>query len=272
MNPLQYILVPLGALAGLGFLLVGQYGEQWVWLIAVPVVLMAGTLSVGPQLKWWYWQRYAPDLPTSAAPLLRFSSFYHRLDTTEQREFRRRAFLWREAMTFVGKAIEKIPDDVQLMVAMAAASVSFYRADFLLDDFKTIVLYQHDFPTPQNKELHASELYVPDGALIFNMPTLVRSTVEPQAFLSTALYEFGHAYREVYPDVTFPTLDWQQIQSISGFRREAILEYLGWEEVDPAAVGLVLYFTHTQSFIEQFPDIYSAYSKALNPSEIAMEV
>lgn len=271
MNPLRYFLVPLAAIAGLGFLLMTQYGNQWSGLVILPLIAGAAVLSLGPQVKWWYWQRRAPDLPAAYAPLLEQFGLYRKLDATEKREFRRRTFLLREATQFLGQAIEKIPPDVQTMVAASAATVSFGRKDMLFPEFDSVVFYKHNFPSPQFKQLHASELYVPDGTLLFNMPTFVRSVFEPHSFLQLGLYEFGRIYQIVYPGAAFPPIDWETIYGISRFGKEKILAYIGLEKVDQVAVGIVLYFTHSESFLQGYPTIYQGFSQALKQEKLALE-
>ncbi len=206
MNPLRYFLIPLGALVVLGLILTDEGTDGWVWLIVAPIILMAGVVSLGPQIKWWYWMRNAPDLPTAMAPVLERFSLYHSLDIEGKREFRRRAFLWRERINFQAQGVDKIPEDVQLMVAASATTLSFYRKDFLLGGFDSIVFYPHRFPSPQYEVLHASELYVPDGTMIFTIPYFVRSVFEPKNFLQLGLYEFSRAYQLVYPGQEFQRL------------------------------------------------------------------
>ena len=270
MNPLRYFLIPLAALSGIGALLMTQYGNQWSGLVIVPLLIGAGILSLGPQVKWWYWQRRAPDLPAAYARLLDQFAFYRRLSLEDKREFRRRTFLLREATQFLGQAIEKIPPDVQTMMAASAATITFGRKDMLLPEFDSVVFYNHNFPSPQFEQLHASELYVPDGTLLFNMPTFVRSVIEPHSFLQLGMYEFGRVYQIVYPGADFPMVDWEIIQAISDFRQEKIVQYIGVEKIDRIAVAIVLYFTHSDVFLKRYPAIYQGFTQALKQAKTVL--
>lgn len=247
-----------------------QYGNQWSGLVIIPLLIGAGVLSLGPQVKWWYWQRRAPDLSAAYAKLLEQFALYRRLSLDGKREFRRRTFLLREATQFMGQAIEKIPPDVQVMMAASAATVSFGRKDLLFPEFDSVVFYNHNFPSPQFEQLHASELYVPDGTLLFNMPTFVRSVFEPQSFLQLGLYEFGRVYQIVYPGAKFPDLDWEAIYAISGFKQEKLLEFIGLEKIDQTAIGIVLYFTHAESFLQRYSTTYHGFSQALKQEELSL--
>ncbi len=263
MNPLKYLIVPLGCLLALGFLLTSRYGEQWSWLVILPIILLVPVYVFGAQIKWWYWQRYAPDLPSMAAPVLDFFPFYKGLGLLEKREFRRRTFLIQEAANFIGKGEGRIPEDVRLMIAASAAVVSFHKTPFLPEDFDTIVLYQHDFPSPQYEALHATEVFVPEGTLIFNIQKLVRSVVEPQQYLHLGFFTYARVYRQLYPQQLFPALTWPQITSISRFPEAALMAYLGLPDVQTSELGMVLYFTHSAAFQQQAPDLYKAYATLL---------
>lgn len=267
MNPLKYLIVPLGCLLALGFLLTSRYGEQWSWLVVLPIILLVPVYVFGAQIKWWYWQRHAPDLPVSAAPVLDFFPFYKALNLTEKREFRRRAFLIQEAANFIGKGEERIPEDVRLMIAASAAVLSFHKTHFLPEDFDTIVLYRHDFPSPQYEALHAAEVFVPEGTLIFNIQKLVHSVVEPQQYLHLGFFVYARVYQQLHPQQIFPSLTGEQITSISRFPIDALQSYLGLPDVQSSELGIVLYFTHAAAFQQQAADIYKAYKSLLTAQE-----
>lgn len=263
MNPLKYILVPLGLLIALGFLLVSQYGEHWSWLIVLAILFLVPAYVFGPQIKWWYWQRYAPDLPRMAAPILEMFPFYQQLGLDEKREFRRRAFLVKESSQFIGKAIDKVTDDVQLMVAAAATVVNFGRKDFLPGGFDTVVVYKHDFPSPQYpNDLHAVEVYEPEGTLIFNLKKLVHGTVEPQKYVHLGLWAYCQVYLKMYPKVVFPVISWEDITVISGFPSDKLQSYIGLPNLQTNALGMLLFFTHPAAFHKHHPSLFEAYAKA----------
>jgi len=263
MNPLRYFLVPLLACAGLALLATLQLGEEWAWTIIPPVMGVAAIFSLAPQIKLWYWERWPPDLATEYAPLLDRFEFYLRLDLAGKREFRRRAFLLREKLNFRGQGVETIPEDVQVMVAASATCITYGRKEYTFGDVETVVFYPHIFPSPAHQILHASELFAPDGVIIYTLPFLARSVIEPNAYLQLGMYEFARAYQLVYPGATFPVLSWDQIQQISGFREDKIKEFIGLPDIDRGAIGVVLYFTHAPSFQRQAAREFKMISQAL---------
>lgn len=259
MRPNRYFLVPLAMLAGLSLLLIDRYGQQWIWALLLAAAGIVTVLIFSPQIDWWYWQRRDPELSPGLRTLLeRRISFYQRLEPAAQREFRRRAFLIRESLDFTGQAIEQVPEDVKLLPAIAAATVSFGREEFLFPEYEKVVLYPHPFPSPQYDFLHITEQYAPDGVLLFSMPHLMRSVVEEQSFPNLALYEYARIYRERYPGEEYPALEWPQLEAISTFSQEAVVKFLGFEEPDVQALTSVYFFSFSARFRELAPEMYRA--------------
>lgn len=266
--PVNYFLIPLAALAGIAAIYAFSYGEKYAWLVVPPVVLMGGVFSLKPQINWWYWTRVgSPDLPTTYAPILERFASYRALTLEDKREFRRRTFLLRQRIQFIGKGIETVTEDIEYMAAASAAAVTFGRRDFELTGFDTVVFYPHQFPTPQHEALHASELYVPDGTLIFTLNFFVRSVMEPRSYPQLGLYEFAKAYQQVYPGRRLPRLNWEQVQDISNFSAAKVKEFIGLPEIDLAALGVTLYLTHGEIMAQKYPNDYQAYGVALRPAQ-----
>lgn len=231
-------------------------------LMIIPVIAIGAALALGPQLRWRYWMKHAPDLPGEAAGLMDRFDLYRRLGLKGKREFRRRTFLLRERFHINGEAIETIPEDVQMMVAASAATVGFHRDDFLLGDYETVVFYRHYFPTPVHEVLHASELHPGDGAIIWTFSAFVRSCVEPRKFLHLGLYEYGRAMLNLEPELKAKldglAFDYARIQKISGFPEEKLKEFVGLPDLDLTAITLVLYFTHRDEMATLFGETLAA--------------
>ena len=259
MDPVRAI-----SLSALCFLLLGgvlyfSTGEVYSGLFILPAVAAAAAYSLGPQLRWWYWQRNAPDLDTALAPLLERFGPYRRLNLAGKREFRRRTFLYREATHFRGMAPieDKIPDDVKVMVAASAAAITFHREQFLLKDVETVVFYLHSFPSPEHDRLHIVEFYGPDGAIIYKLNAMVRSVVEPDKYLQLGYYAYAQALLHVGPDLRqhlgAATLTPEEVRQLADFGEEALVNYIGLEEIDWEAITISLYHSHHERFASLFP-------------------
>ena len=222
-------------------------------LMIIPVVAIGGAIALGPQLRWRYWLKHAPDLPVELAPLLERFDLYRRLGLEGKREFRRRTFLLKERFHFHGEAIEKIPEDIMIMAAASATTVGFHREDFLLGDYETVVFYRHYFPTPVHEVLHCSELHPGDGAIIWTLNIFLRSVIEPKKYLHLGLYEYGRAMLSLEPELRRQldelALDYPAVAKLSGFTEDKLKEFIGLPELDLTAITLVLYFTHREEMM-----------------------
>ncbi len=264
MNPLRYFMVPLLVLAAFAGWLAVTRDQQWVWLLLIALMGVAAVYTLGPQIKWWYWQRRAPDLPGAFARLLetRFP-FYMALTPDEKREFRRRVFLIREATDFSGVNMDKVPEDVEVMFAISQAMLTWGREDMLLPDFEVVVFYEHPFPSPERDELHATELHTGDGAYIFSLPHFVKSVIEPRAYPQLGLYEISRAYQLTYPGNEYPALDWPAFTRITGMEETAVKNFIGWPEPDLAALTMTLYFSHAPHLQKTAPAEFHHLTEAL---------
>jgi len=240
-------------------------------LMILPVVAIGAAMALGPQLRWRYWMKHAPDLPGSAAGLMDRFDLYRRLGLEGKREFRRRTFMLKEHFHFHGEAIETIPEDVRVMVAASAATVGFHREGFLLGDYETVVFYRHFFPTPVHEVLHASELHPGDGAIIWTLSAFLRSCVEPRKYLHLGLYEFGRAVLNLEPDLRAEldkiTLNYAEIKKIAGFPEDKLKAFVGLPTLDLPAITLVLYFTHRDELGALYAEKREVLDALLNKTE-----
>lgn len=258
MRPINYFMVPVGMLTAISAYYSFQYGSPYTWGLAIGVLLLAVLYIFTAQINWWYWQRRAPDLPAGLQRLFRERfPFYAHLDPIQQREFRRRVFLFQEAIDLKGQGIEEIPDDMKTLAAISAVRVGFGQSDFLLEPFETIVFYPHPFPSPEIERLHTSELYAPDGVLIFSMEHFARSVLDERSFLSLGLYEYSRVYRMVHQRTAHSALNWASIETISGFTQASIEDFIGLNEahgLDRVAITATLFFSFPERFRQQHPD------------------
>lgn len=232
-------------------------------LIVLPLVAAAGVYTLSPQIRWWHWLRNPPDLPVDLAPLLERFDLYRKLGLEGKREFRRRTFMLKEGTHIQGQAIEQFPEDVKIMVAASAATISFHRDDFLIGDYENVVFYRHYFPSPQHEALHASELHEGDGAIIWTLNVFLQSVVEPRKYLQLGLYEYARALYTVEeglrPRLAPRALDYAGIKKVSGFSEEKLQEFVGLEALDLVAVTHVLFFTHREKLAALYPETDRAF-------------
>lgn len=213
--------------------------------------------------------RNPPDLPVDLAPLLDRFDLYRRLGLEGKREFRRRTFMLKEGTDIQGRAIEQFPEDVKVMVAASAATISFYRDDFLIGDYENVIFYRHYFPSPEHDVLHCSELYEADGAIIWTLNVFLQSVVEPKKYLQLGLYEYARALYTVDDGLRrrliSAALDYSAVERISGFSEAKLKEFIGLQDLDLVAITHVLFFTHYDEMNTLYPEAAQAFGALIGP-------
>ncbi|MEL6669996.1 MAG: hypothetical protein AAFO91_03125 [Bacteroidota bacterium] len=266
MNPLRYFYIPLLMLMGVALLLTAQDSVKFGWLPIPIMVAIALVYMFGPQIKWWYWGKYPPDLSSRYAPLLDRFPFYLSLGPAQKRDFRAKAFLFRANTVYKAMAMPRVPEDIQVFLAASAACIFSGIEEPDYDKADVVVAYPHPFPSPQIEALHRSEFFARDGVLIFSVPDLVQSVVEPASFIQLGLYEYARVFLAEYGRLGFPSLNWEQIEEISAFKQQPAEKWHGSGTLDVTAVSLVLYFTHKNKFESTFPEVFSELTSELNRS------
>ena len=139
--PAYRLAIPFVILFALGVYLTLQVHTSWSFLIIIPIVIIVAGYILSPQINWWWWQRYPPDLPAPLHKLLADKHpFYRSLNEMEQREFRRRVFLFNHGNNFMPQVMETIPPDAQLMIGVAPVTMTFREPDFLFPSFENIIV------------------------------------------------------------------------------------------------------------------------------------
>lgn len=269
MNPVRAIYLSCACLIAIGLLLSWAADQPYSALLILPLLVAAGVYTLSPQIMWWWWKSNPPDLDVSLAPLLERFDLYRRLDLDGKREFRRRTFLLKEATDIEGKAIEHFPVDVKVMVAASAATITFHREEFLLEGFEKVVFYRHFFPSPELEVLHSSELYPKDGAIIWTLNVFLRSCIEPTKYLHLGLYEYGRALMYLEQNLRSKldalAFDYPLIETITSFPEDKLKAFIGLEELDMAAITLVLYHTHREVIP---PELLAGLDDLLQPQKV----
>ncbi|WP_170110581.1 zinc-dependent peptidase [Flavilitoribacter nigricans] len=262
--PSRIIAVPLMLLAGLFGYLTYEYGEHYTYGLVLAVVFLVLDFVFAPQINWWWWMRFPPDLPKSLHLPVEQTPFYQRLSEEDQRIFRRRVFLFSQAQIFRPQAIKEVTEDVKTAISTAAIQVNFHRLNFLYPDYENIIVYLHPFPSPQHPDhMHASELFEDEhgNGLIFSIEHVLRSFLEPAAYYNVCIHEYALLLVKTSPEVQFPEVGeehWPALEQISGFTREKLLEYIGLEEMDPLLVAIHHYLVFRERFDSVLPDLAEA--------------
>lgn len=237
----------------------GQYSIYLIPIIAILAVIYISS----PQVNWWWYVRYPPDVTAKIRELLFKYPFYRRLPEGEKKRFRNRVALFVMGNDFIPQIIEKVPEDVKAIVAANAVTLTFGQKEFLFLKFENVIINPKPLPTLQFPEkYHASEIYEPDGAVLFSVEQLVRSFVESKQYFNIGLYEYAKIFVLTYKEFVYPAFDetsWEALERISGFSKEWIEKWINLPEIDPLAVSVAHFFTFPAEFRQELPAEFEVY-------------
>jgi Mlc titration factor MtfA (ptsG expression regulator) len=269
--PARILSIPL-VIAALVFLYLTWEVDQSYSLYIVPwVIALALVFTMSPQINWWWYKRYPPDLKGKLRLLIeRHLPYYQRLSKEEQQRFRHRVALYMEANDFMAKGMDEVSPDLKAVAAACAVQLTFGKRDYLMNKFEHLIFFPKPFPSPQYPEnYHASEVYEEDGAILFSAEQLMKGFLQPYHYYNIGLHEYAKVFERSFPELEFPELSeghWQELQDISGFPYDRIQAWINLDPIPIRPVSISLFFTHPQAFYQRLPELYEAYARLFNQS------
>jgi len=268
--PLSKILAIPCVIGAAIFIYLTYFSSEDYAIYIVPFLLaLIALYFLQPAIDWWWYQRYPPDIEAPLRKLFEQRlSYYQQLSEENKQKFRTRVALYIEANDFRPQVFEEIPEDVKGIVAANIVQLTFGQEDYLLNSFERIVIYPGIFPTPQHLEkFHASEIFEEDGVLLFAMDHLMPGTLHADQYFNLGLYEYAKVFRLSRPDASYPKLVeeiWKDYETISRFPRKKVEGFVGLDNLDLWAVGVVYFFSFPKKFKEVLPDLYQTHANLLN--------
>ncbi|MEZ4893439.1 MAG: hypothetical protein R2778_10550 [Saprospiraceae bacterium] len=95
---------------------------------------------------------------------------------------------------------DNLPHDIELVLAAQAVTLNFHKEQILFPAFEKVIVYPKPFPSPEHPYPHSSELYEPDGCLIFSAENLMRAFFNPGKLYQVGLHEYAKAYLLANPE------------------------------------------------------------------------
>jgi Glucose-regulated metallo-peptidase M90 len=236
------------------------------WII--PFLLIAALIFIlKPQIDWWWYSRRPPVLdPKLEAVLERVCGFYKRLDAEGKQKFRERVGLFNLGTDWMPKGWpeDRLPQDIQLALATQAVMLTFNKPRFLFDKFEKVIVYPRPFPSPEYQFAHASELFEPDGCLLFSGDQVLKAFIQPGAMYQVGLHEYARAYVLSNPGENYPTFEgedvWQKLEQVSRMPRGHVESVIGLAGVEALPVAIHHYYM----FPELFKQVFSKENAALD--------
>ncbi len=260
------------ALLTLGLLyLAWQVDRDYSPWVIPPLLIAALIYILKPEINWWWYRRRPPQLHPDLARLLeRFSRPYQRLDAAQQQLFRERVALFCIATDWTPMVWpdEVVPQDVQTALAAQAIAITLGREDFVFEPFEKVIVYPGPFPTQVHPIAHASELYEPDGCLLFSAEQVMMAFTQPEQWFNVALYEYARAFVHLHPTEPWPDVAdgqiWSGLEQASSMPRTHIESVIGLPHADGLAVAIHHYFNFRESMVAQMPEVAAVFRQIFN--------
>jgi len=260
------IAAPFAILTLVFLYLAWQVDESYApWLIPF-LVITALIYILKPEINWWWYRRHPPQVDPGLARLLeRFCQPYQRLDARQQQLFRERVALFIIATDWTPVAFpeDELPQDIQLALAAQAVAITLNQEDFLFEPFEKVIVYPGPFPTQEYPVAHASELYAPDGCLIFSAEQVIMAFTQPGRWFNVGLYEYARAWVHMHPTETWPDLpesSWAQLEAASSMPRSHVESIIGLPDAHILGVAIHHYFNFRERFVEHLPEVANTFA------------
>lgn len=259
------LLLPFAAGALFFLYLAWNDSDYAPWII--PFVLVGAVIWIfSPQINWWWYSRRPPELPDALRALLeRGSIFYRALSAADKQRFRHRTALFMmgtDWMPMGWPEEQPLPLDIQLALATQAVTLTWNEPKFLFSNLEKVIVYPYPFPSPQHDYPHASELYAPDGCLLFSAEQLMASFLQPGSMYNIGMHEYAKAFVLTYPDRPYPALDapdvWTRLEACSRMSRAHVESVVGLAGLEPLPVAIHHYFLFPQAFRAVLPEVATA--------------
>lgn len=234
--------------------------DMGYWLLAPIFVIVFLAISY-PYIDYYYHTKYPIPLDDEITQWLKkYSPFYNSLSREDKEKYNYRMSLYLEAREFksVGSEQKDMPEDIKAIIATNAIQMNFHKKDFLVGDFDRIFVYKHPFPSPKHQFLHSVEAQGEDGVIIYSLEHLIPGITNPEVYYNIGMHAYVDAFTKVYTDAVYPwnlNAGWEDVEAISGLKKENILSTLGFDSVDMFVLLGTCYFTYPEAFEKRLPQL-----------------
>lgn len=267
--PSKILLIPFLLLLGLTIYLTVDYGDEYAPYIILPAVICVAIFIMGPQIDWFWFERYPPKLDPLEKKLLdKKVAIYPRLSLEQKKTFRSRVALFNYSKSYQEMAMPKVPEDVKIMMAISAAQLTIGLDDFLLENYEKVIVYPHKFPSPQYPDnWHISETFEEDGVMMFVAQNLMHGFINPSSYFNCALYELAKVVckEQQLPELkSLEKVSIDELAAINNSNEEDLKEYIGLPELDSRALAMVQFIEFPTRLKSKHPDLFEEIRSVLN--------
>ncbi len=256
--PSRILSIPFVLLLAFFGYMTWRVDESYLNYVIPLVVILVLIYVLGPQIDWWWYERYPPDVDAPVRKMLeKTNPFYNRLSEVEKQKFRQRLQLFVTGTNYMPKGWEKIPEDAKYAIAANAVQLNFHKKDFLFPKYENVVVYPTPFPSPQYPEqFHPSEVFKEDGVLLFSAEQIMWGLLNPTQYYNVGMHEYVKVFMDDNPNIDFPDFteeDWEGLSKAGPFTKEHIYNLLNVPDIHPKVVAITLFQLFPQRFVKVFP-------------------
>ncbi|MFZ1706119.1 MAG: hypothetical protein WAT79_17370 [Saprospiraceae bacterium] len=259
----RVLVLPLLAIVGVVYLLATKVDVNYSILIFLPVTLGVVLYIFHGVIDYWYLNKYPYGLDPHLKKWLKqyFKPYLLMKDIDRQKfDHRLELYLYGRLFNAVGTEWKEVPEDIKCMIACQGIWMTLGLEDFLIGDVDRIFLYKHNFPTPENQQLHAVEVNQVDGVIILNSALAAQALLEPTMYYNVVI----HAYAEAIMALQLPTPkceDETKLEMVSGWKKQDILKQTGLKEIENTLLHVHHFFVFPESYRRLYPDYYTVWSE-----------
>lgn len=242
--------------------------DLYIYLFPI-VIILASLYAFHPKIDFWWHKKNPPVLDKKLLKLVQKASpLFNNLDNSGKKRFldRLSIFIHHKAFYVMIKEKEKMPEDMKLLIAINAISLTMKQDEYFFDRYDYFIAYHHPFPTPNRNVLHSVETNHEDGVLLFNIDLLFKNMVLGTSVFNIGTYAFTEAYLNNYPMSALAQMDEPSLDMVDQFKDidlEQIQIHIGYKELLAKAVLVSLYFSYPLDVEKYYPEQYKIFKREL---------
>lgn len=237
-----------------------NYEYQWSYWLVIPVIAIAASLALYPQLDAIGYKLWPQKLdPTLKRILLNSAPSTKWIEPEDHDAFFAGCLNEIRKMEFIGMQVEDIPTDIEAMCIYPALLMEYLFGIELTKEYSRVALYKHPFPSPQYNKWHSGEVNHEDGVVIMNLNHIIPNYSKPGTFYNIPMDLWTRALLKQAPhlidkDMMDSEIDWGK----NDLKLEEARKYLGLDIVLQRHLNWQAFFNYPDLFRQKMPEAYQS--------------
>ena len=270
--PSKILFIPVLLILGLVAYFTFWVDEAYaIWMLP-PIIIGAVIFILGPQIDWYWFEKYPPKLDESEKKLLlKKVKIFHNLSSEEKQKLESRVALFNFSKEYQEMAMPSVPEDLKIMLAISSCQLTLGFEEYLIERYEKVIIYPHPFPSPQHPEdFHICESFEEDGVLLFEVKNFLHGFVNPVQYFNIGLYEMARVINKELNLKNLSSLEgisMDELLALSHTNEEALKKYIGLPELDKKAVAMVLFIESPAKMRSNQAELFEEIKNMLNYKE-----